>query len=324
METGKLEAGKILLKTLLAKERFSEAETALRFEQVCSQDYWRGLNPQLNVCSELSFDNFERSSFSQQDIAEMQGSLDRGGYFYTPAPLIRNEVTDRMLLAVQNLRKAGWHEAWAFVYDEFWQVVRTPSTLKLLSGHLGEGFMALPHVVVHHVHPETGAGWSPHVDFSDRQDRFTVWFSLSDATLDNGCMYIIAKNKVSPALLDKWLSMEDLGHKEVKILLQNTKALPVQPGSLLGWKGDVIHWGSTSTKNTQPRVSLSVVFIKENTIPMTDEIPLLPPTEIPDFPIRMISIAKAIRYYNVHVLSLNKFDEIAKQLLETFKDHIVI
>jgi hypothetical protein len=324
METGKIEAGKILFKALLKKDRFSEAETIMRFEQACSQDYWRELNPQLNVCENLSFDNFERVPFNQQAIGEMQSSLDRGGYFCTSEPLITDKITSAMLLAVQNLRKAGWHEAWAFVYDEFWQVVRTPSMLKLLSGHLGEKYMALPHVVVHYVHPETGTGWSPHVDFSDRQDRFTVWFSLSDATLDNGCMYIITRNKVSPALLDKWLAMEDLGHKEVKTLLQNSKALPVQAGSLLGWKGDVVHWGSTSTKNTQPRVSLSVVFIKENTSPMTDEVPLLLPTDIPDFPTRMISIANSIKYYNVHVLALNKFDEIAKRLLETFKDHIVI
>lgn len=324
METGKLEAGKILFKALLEKERFSEAETSLRFEQACSPDYWRELNPQLNVCKNLRFDDFELTPLNRHHLDEMLENLGSEGYFSTSAPLISSEITARMLTGVENLRKAGWHEVWAFVYDEFWQVTGTSSILKLLSGYLGEKFMALPHVVVHYVHPETGAGWSPHVDFSDREDRFTVWFPLSDATLDNGCMYIIARNKISPALLNKWLAMEDLSHREVKTLLQNTRALPVKAGSLLGWRGDVVHWGAMSTKKTQPRISLSVVFIKEGVTAMDDEIPLLPPGEIPDLPTRMISIAKAIRYYNIHVLALNKFSEIAGQLLETFKDHIAI
>jgi hypothetical protein len=253
----------------------------------------------------------------------MLSQLTREGYFSTSSPLIKSEIAAKMLLGVENLRKAGWHETWAFVYDEFWQVTRTPSMQKLLSGHLGGKFMALPHVVVHYVHPETGSGWSPHVDFSDREGRFTVWFSLSDATLDNGCIYVVARNKISPALLQKWLKMEDLIHREVKVLLQNTKALPVAAGSLLGWRGDVVHWGAMSTKKMPPRVSLSVVYIKENTAPLPDEIPLLLPGYIPDFPMRMISIAKAINYYNIHVLSLNKFDGIAKQLIDTFNDQVI-
>ncbi|MBS1522331.1 MAG: phytanoyl-CoA dioxygenase family protein [Bacteroidetes bacterium] len=320
METGKLEAGRVLFKALLEKEQFSDEEAAIRFENACSPAYWRKLNPQLNVCQSLSFDDFELNPSSTQDIKEMLGQLNREGYFSTSSPLIKGEIAAKMLLGVDNLRKAGWHEVWAFVYDEFWQVTRTLSMQKLLSGHLGNKYMALPHVVVHYVHPETGAGWTPHVDFSDREDRFTVWFSLSDATLDNGCIYIVAKNRVSSALLQKWLNMEDLKHREVKVLLQSTKALPVAAGSLLGWRGDVVHWGAISTKKTHPRVSLSVVYIKENTTPLPDELPLLQPECIPDFPMRMISIAKAVKYYNIHVLSLNKFDGIAKQLMDTFKE----
>jgi hypothetical protein len=251
----------------------------------------------------------------------MLGKLGREGYFSTQAPLIRKEITDRMLLGVENLRKAGWHEVWAFVYDEFWQVTRTPSMLRLLSAHLGKGFMAMPHVVVHYVCPEKGSGWSPHVDFYDRHDRFTVWFPLTDATIDNGCMYIIARHRVSDTLLVKWLNMEDLSHREVKNLLQSTRALPVPAGSILSWKGDVIHWGTISSKNVEPRVSLSVVYIKENTPPLPDEVPLLSPVEVPDFPTRLMSVAKAIKYYKIHVLSLNKFSAIAHELLTAYKEN---
>jgi hypothetical protein len=321
METGKAEAGKALFKALLEKESFSEEETNRRIELARSQDYWRQLNPQLNVCADLTFDDFEKDALTNNNIDDMLGKLGREGYFSTQAPLIRKEITDRMLLGVENLRKAGWHEVWAFVYDEFWQVTRTPSMLRLLSAHLGKGFMAMPHVVVHYVYSEKGSGWSPHVDFYDRHDRFTVWFPLTDATIDNGCMYIIARHRVSDALLEKWLNMEDLSHREVKGLLQSTRALPVPAGSILSWKGDVIHWGTMSSKNVEPRVSLSVVYIKENTPPLPDEVPLLSPLEVPGFPTRLMAVAKAIKYYKIHVLSLNKFSAIADELLTDYKEN---
>lgn len=324
MKTGKVEAGKALFNAMMKQRGFSEEETALRFKNACSPDYWRKLNPQLNICEGLGFDNFEQNPFSQQDTEQLLHQLKYEGYFSPERPLISGEIASGMLLAVENLRKAGWHEVWAFVYDEFWQVTRTPSMQKLLSGHLGNKFMALPHVVVHYVHPETGAGWSPHIDFSDRQDRFTVWFSISDATLDNGCMYIVSRDRVPAPLIQKFVRMQDLTQREVKILLHNTKALPVAAGSMLGWDGDVMHWGTTSTKKTQPRVSLSVVYIKENTAPVPDEIPLLFPTDIPDYPTRMLSIAKAIGYYKIHILALKRFDGIAKLVMDTFKEEVLL
>ncbi|HEY9000083.1 MAG TPA: phytanoyl-CoA dioxygenase family protein [Mucilaginibacter sp.] len=324
MKTGKVEAGKALFKAMLEKEGFSDDEVALRFKNASSPDYWRKLNPQLNICEGLNFDNFEENPFSQEDTDKLLHQLKYEGYFSSGHSLISDEITSRMLLAVENLRNAGWHEVWAFVYDEFWQVTRTPSMHRLLSGHLGNKYMALPHVVVHYVHPETGAGWNPHIDFSDRDDRFTVWFPISDSTLDNGCMYVVAKNRIPAALIQKFVHANDLTCQEVRALLHNTKALPVPAGSMLGWEGDVVHWGATSTKETQPRVSLSVVYVKENIDPLPDEIPLLLPTQIPDYPTRMISIAKAIRYYKIHVLTLKKFDGIAKLVIDTFKEEVLL
>src|SRR5262249_47330078 len=154
----------------------------------------------------------------------------------TEAPLIRRDVSEKMAEAVIQLRNSGWHEVWALVYDEFWQVLRTPSLLKLLSRALGAGYKAMPHAVVHYVHPQTGSGWSPHVDFSDRDDRFTLWFAISDAALDNGCIYAIPQDRVSTELLQKWLKMENLSHKEAKTLLQSSHALTIQAGGILAWE----------------------------------------------------------------------------------------
>jgi hypothetical protein len=319
MKLEKKEAGQSLLKALLAKQVFSDEEAEIRFQQACSPGYWRKLNPQLSVCDDKPFNHFESGAISPGESDDMLKKLKRDGYLTTNVPLIGADVANRMMIGVENLRKAGWHEVWAFVYDEFWQVTRTPSLVALLKQHLGDNFKAMPHVVVHYVHPETGAGWSPHVDFSERDDRFTVWFSITDATIDNGCMYVISKHKVSDELLGKWIRMEDLNHREVKALLQGTKALPVTAGSILAWEGDVIHWGTTSSPKVQPRVSLSVVYLRENVEPLYDEVPLLSPETVPDFSKRMFAVAKAINYYNIHVLALNKFATIGKRVTARFK-----
>ena len=318
MSIDKEQAGKLLLKSLLEKQKLSADETEQRFQMACSKEYWQNLNPQLNVCQNLPFDDIEINAIDAQEQAEILRNIKTEKYFTSKQPLIKKEVAANMLLAVDSLRKEGWHELFTCVYDEFWQVLRTPSTLQLLSKVLGENGYALPHAVVHYVHPETGAGWSPHVDFSDRDNRFTLWFSISDATVDNGCMYVIPGNKISDELLNKWITMQDINHKEAKILLQATHALPVAAGSILGWEGDIIHWGTLSSPGVQPRVSLSVVYLKEGSEPMADELPLLSATELPDFGQRMVTIAKAINQYSIHVLAMNKFSNLAKKLMEKY------
>ncbi|MFM7022557.1 MAG: phytanoyl-CoA dioxygenase family protein [Flavobacteriales bacterium] len=313
MSVSKNEAARIAYRAFMEKQYFSPEEQELRIRQASDPEYWRKLNPQLSV-GDFSSEDIEAEPFSEQRTAAMLAKLKKEGYFSSQIPLIKKELCDKMLQGVENLRKAGWHEVWSFVYDEFWAVLRTPSLLKLLPQTLGEGYKAMPHAVVHYVHPETGAGWSPHVDFSSRDDRFTVWMPISEATIDNGCMYAIAQNRVSPELLQKWINMEDLSHREIKVLLQASRALPIEAGGVLAWESKVIHWGTMSSANVQPRVSLSVVYLRENITPHPDEIPLLLPEARPTYAQKMLTVAKAIGYYKAHVLALHKYIEMATKI----------
>jgi len=322
MNINKIEAGELLIKAFLKSQKLSDEEEDLRFEQSCSIDYWRNLNPQLTVCKDI-IDESEVNPIAGNEVDLMLKELKRKRYFATAQPLISAEKTANMRKAVENIKAAGWHEAWCYVYDEFWEATRTPSLIKLLSGSLGANFKALPHVVVHYVHPETGAGWSPHIDFSDRVDRFTVWFAISDATLQNGCMYIVDSSRIDQALIDKWTKMQDFTSKETGKILQATKALPVDAGSILAWEGDVIHWGAYSSPNVYPRISLSVVYVREGTTPLNDEIPFLSPIGLPSYAIRMLSIGKAINYYNIHVLALRKYAKIGVKLVEKYKEQAI-
>ena len=322
MKLDKQTAGKIAFKTLLEKTSLSKEETDKRFAQTKSPEYWRNLNPQLKVCGENRANNFEINPISGREKAGMLKNLGRDGYFQKET-LVEKSIVNRMCEAIDNLRRAGWHEIFAFVYDEFWEITRTPSLTDFLAAALGSNFRAMPHVVVHYVHPETGSGWSPHIDFSSRDDRFTVWFSLNEATLDNGCMYAIPKYRVSEDLLEKWKKTGDLTHKEVCHLLHASRALPVPAGSVLGWEGDVIHWGTPSGAGVKPRISLSVVYLRENIEPVADEIPLLSPFDLPDFSQRMLAVGKALNYYNIHVLALSKFADLSRMLVREFREKAV-
>lgn len=320
MKLEKQEAGKILLKALKEKLTLASDDIVRRFDEACSADYWRALNPQLNIGAEKPAEDFETTPLSDAEVTSTLKQLKKDGYFAMPRPIVRPEVTQKMLAAVDNLKKAGWHEVWAFVYDEFWRATRTPSSVRLFRQILGDDYTALPHVVVHYVHPGTGSGWSPHIDFSDRDHRFTVWFSIGNATVDNGCMHVISKRRVDNSLMEKWRKLEKLDHTEVKRLLHGTHALPVAPGSILGWEGDVIHWGGLSHETSEPRISISVVYLPEGVAPMKDEMPLLSPVDLPDFDKRLLCIGKAINYYKIHVLELNKFSELGKKLLYKYQE----
>ncbi len=322
MTLNKAEAGKIALQSFLANTKLAPDETEKLFQKACSIDYWRALNPQLTVCENLDFSRFEISPISAEENQRLSEKLAREGYFQT-APLIDKTVVGRMREGIETLRAEGWHELCAFVYDEFWQVTRTASLVKFLRGALGENFKAMPHVVLHYVHAETGAGWSPHVDFSERENRFTVWFALGAATLENGCMHVIPKHRVSDELLEKWMKTETLNHREACRLLQASRALPVEAGAVLGWERDVIHWGGFSSKMAEPRISLSVVYLRENVAPHEDEIPLLSPKKIPTFAQRLLAVGKAFNYYSIHVLALRKYGELSRKLVAEFKERAV-
>src|SRR5262249_58094823 len=109
-------------------------------------------------------------------------------------PVLIDEATLAALNgAVDAVRTAGWPPVFAFVYDEFWSLVRIPAITTLLSATLGRGFRQIPHVWVHVVPPiEGGRGWTPHVD-GYQNDRISVWLALSDATVENECMHLVPK-----------------------------------------------------------------------------------------------------------------------------------
>jgi Phytanoyl-CoA dioxygenase (PhyH) len=315
-------AGAIALESLLPRTRLSAAETARRFEEAVSPAYWQALCPHLTVNGDSEPTGIEKQSLSAPEQEKLVRQFRASGYFQSQ-PLLDHGLLERMCAAIEVLRREDWPEVFAFVYDEFWQITRTPSVGTLLSEALGAAFRPLPHVVVHYVKAEVGSGWRPHVDFSDRTDRFTLWVALNDATLAGGCMYLVPRDRVSLATHQKFIATEQMNHKEIQELLQGSHALPAVAGSFLGWDPDVIHWGTSSSMGAGPRISLSVVYLKAGASPLADELPLLDPVAVPNFAQRLFSIAKALTYYNIHVLSLRRFADLAGRLRGQFKKAVL-
>src|SRR5207244_2616081 len=109
--------------------------------------------------------------------------------------------------------------------------------------------------------PTPGAsGWPPHCDDANRPNRVTVWIPLSDATLDNGCMYVVPRDRAAA---------------DADARLQACRALPAAAGSILGWNFDVLHWGSTCTRPGEPRIAISQEFIAPGAATAADELPLV-------------------------------------------------
>src|SRR5207245_2078717 len=123
------------------------------------------------------------------------------GYFQAE-PLFSVRVIQRLRNGIEVLRKEDWPPVFSFIYDEFWLATRGPSLAGLLSTALGPEHRQIPHLWTFYIPPTRGAtGWLPHVDgweksdgSGDRSNRLTVWIPLSEATLENGCMYVIPKH----------------------------------------------------------------------------------------------------------------------------------
>lgn len=119
----------------------------------------------------------------------------------------------------------------------------------------------------------------PHRDFSFTQSTYpdgspkilSLWMPLTDATLDNGCMFVIPKEH--DKYFDKPDAYEHLrcatvdkegNFTRVRFDVATARALPAKQGSVLGWHGGLIHWGGkANSKADVPRISLTGTIRKK-------------------------------------------------------------
>jgi ectoine hydroxylase-related dioxygenase (phytanoyl-CoA dioxygenase family) len=238
------------------------------------------------------------------------------GYFQIDSLLSRATV-ERLKAGIESVRDAGWPGVFSFVYDQFWTTSRAPFLVDLLSHILGPGYKQSCHLWSHYVHAKQGAaGWPPHLDNYGRPDRVTVWFALSDATLDNGCLYLIPKDLTPPGIAEKFVNLDSFPLSDLRALLQGGRALPVSAGAVLGWGPEVIHWGAYAAEQTQPRISISQEFVADSLTRREDEVPLFDTSgSLPTFEQRLYAIGKGILTYQRVETLLIRYLDLAQELV---------
>jgi Phytanoyl-CoA dioxygenase (PhyH) len=280
-------------------------ETNLPLESALSPDFWRGLNPSLSIGDEQDAQRFESAELRPEDLPQLREKVRVEGYFKTKQILDTTEL-NRLRAGIETLRAEGLPAGFCLVYDQFWLLARTPSLVQLVATILGPQYRQSWWAWCNYVEPVRAArGWHPHRDGSHQSDRMTVWIPVTDASLDNGCMYVIPKDKIDP--------QTTLEEADARTLLHATRALPARPGEVLGWDFDVIHWGSSSSDAaTEPRVSLSQVFIARSWEPSGEV--LFDVSSLPSFEERLYAICHGLLHYGKFELTLTRYADLARRL----------
>ncbi|MEQ9348529.1 MAG: phytanoyl-CoA dioxygenase family protein [Thalassospira sp.] len=280
-------------------------------------EIWQQLNPQLTISTGID------PVVAVDEIGAGDGGFVGGelsdrfwdeGYFLIEDILPRDELA-KLRLGIETLVSNGMSPALIYLYDEAWQVFRRLKPL--LSHFLGERVALLPHFWAWHVDPgQDGRGWPPHRDYQgesvvgdDMLISLSLWVPLSNASPDNGCMYVL------PRSFEKCYDL--VVTKPEDVFLQDVRALPAGPGAVMGWRQDLYHWGGRASKHaSEPRISLSLEFQNAVFDPLADQ--LLDLEKAPEFMDRLGLIASQFEKYQ-HMQSIDA-DTVnwAKAVLENY------
>jgi len=261
-------------------------------DAVCSSEYWLSQIPGMSI---------EQSrgkpviAIGEELAAQFQENVHREGYFQCEGALTPDIIAP-LRECVLRLQSIGCPLAFAFVFDEFWELAARLEPL--LSRLLGPAVRQLPDFWVWCIDPaREQAGWPPHRDKgaisinSDGSPKsLTIWIPLTDATPLNGCMYVV------PSLWDKRTGEDKSADQLLPANMQDVRAIPAPAGSILGWNQALLHWGGrASQRAAEPRISVALEFQRGDVKPFN--LPLLDPRIAPPFQTRLGLIGKQILQY---------------------------
>jgi ectoine hydroxylase-related dioxygenase (phytanoyl-CoA dioxygenase family) len=311
--------------SLLARLDFTAQELEEHTARALDPAYWRELNPALSLFG-TGDRKLEGSSITAAQMDEHAAAVTRHGYFHC-ARLLDDSAVAKMRAAVEVLCAHDWLPVFGFMYDEFWLVTRGPRITQLLQSLLGPGYVQRPGVWAHRVLPHRGAtGWQPHVDSygaGDTPGHFSIWIALSDATLENGCMYVLPRDMVEPGFAEHFSELKTVTAGQLWRLLQRAHALPGLAGTVMGWDFNVIHWGSTALDGGEARISVAVEFAARQHARFdprnltADGATFDPGTALPSFPARLRMVAESIAEYARLETMARRFLPLAERLLKT-------
>jgi hypothetical protein len=270
--------------------------------------FWRTLVPQLALSGETR--GLKARPLDTSEISSAEHKLREDGYFRIASIFDLRDMA-RLEGALAALTAAGWPALFVFLFDEPWLAYAELD--RLLTGILGAPYQRLAAFWAWCLEKSTHAsGWGPHRDHPrelPRESRgpqaLTLWVAVTEATPDNGCMYVL------PATRDPNYG-RDLVQCD-RATLHEVRALPATAGTVLGWDHRLLHWGGrASAAAASPRMSLSAEFQRSD-VPLFG-VALSDP--VPSFEERLALVGKQlIAYQHMQQPSAQLLD-IAEQLVQ--------
>lgn len=193
---------------------------------------------------------------SEVDVTALQSELWTEGYFVARA-VLPHPLVAACRGAVERAAEAGVATVGAFAFDAPWELER--ALAPFADAALGAEARLRPAWWAWLLDTDAPRGWRPHRDRPDvaSDERgaprsITLWIALTDATPENGCMYVV------PAPLD--VQYVNPNATDDVMSLQCVRALPAPAGSVLGWSSSLLHWGGISRTGVRGRISLSFEY----------------------------------------------------------------
>ncbi len=279
----------------------------LDFQLINQREYWLKLCPNLSITEKES--TFSGSMFDPPPHSEeLNLKLEQDGYLQWDHVLPLTEV-QKLAQCITHVKAATGFPVFCFVYDAFWSFV--PRLQHILSPLWREDWLLLPNFWAWKLE-HNDKGWPPHRDRAygavhrdGHSDVLTLWIALSEATPDNGCIYVV------PANADPFYHQKK-GHYTHIASLQDIRALPLTAGSMLAWTPQLLHWGGRSnTQATEPRISIGYELQRSNATAY--DIPLLQPQTLPDFHTRLALIGRQLHQYREMYTMTRALQHWAKQ-----------
>lgn len=226
-------------------------------------------------------------------LEERRGLADRG--FAAARGAIDGRTSLAMALGVEALRERSLPASFVYAFDEPWMIGE--QIRQQMSHRLGHDYRLVEDVWAWHVPPGQN-GWPPHRGVYDvRLDRdapeiLNTWVALSEVPADRACIHIVPLEEDAsyPRALER-----------VDVPTSAGQALPADPGDVLFWNANVLHWGGRcSERATGPRISCSFTLCRGDAVGRFPRIQILRPLSELDLTARVDAIARMVTTYGKH------------------------
>lgn len=226
-----------------------------------SAEFWRRLAPELTISDAQPGKTLLRPTGKTNADAKQ---LRNDGYFHLKQPALKTPI-EKIAAAMDRIVNAGMPAAFIGVYDEVWSMVAQLNGV--LDGVFdGKGAMVPDFWASHSVataglaagRKRPGNGVFP----DGHAKNVTIWIPLTNATPDNGCVYVV------PAGQDRNYGKPKSMRADAS--LPGIRALPAKAGDVLIWTGETYHWQARPDRRNPdgPLLSLTWEFQSREVAPL--------------------------------------------------------